>query len=415
MPDRNSFDDVDQAEHTNRCSSSLASTKTKRVFRLLGWTVGFIMILIVFGLWFIPWRQTVSASGTVTSFHPSARAQSIESMVSGKIVRWLVVEGQMVEAGDTLCLLTDINIGFLDTNLLTKLEDLRERTFQAQENSITISIQRRRQAEQRYEQARARMENAAVEISTARVRMSRAELLFLESLVSQREVESAQLNLQKSRADSVTAMAAFNASARDVEALRAEEERVVNMAFVAMQEADVRLGNSKSRINASTIVAPSSGQVVRIAKVGSGQIVKEGEILATVVPSSNDQAVELYVNGRDAAIVRKGGLVAIQFAGFPAFQISGWNQVAVGIFHGRVKVIDAVDDGTGKYRVLVVPDLTMKTWPKSDILRQGSSASGWMILEEVPLGAELWRMFMGFPPQFPVNELPMKTEPGEKK
>ncbi len=382
--------------------SAIAETETGRMHRALAYVIAFTVIAAAVGIWLIPWQQTVSASGTVTSFDPSSRAQTIESTVSGRVVKWLVKEGEIVRAGDTICILTDINTSFLDTNLIPKLEQLRERTFQAQENSITVAIQRRRQGEQRNAQARARLENAMVEVNTARVRMNRADQLHAENLVSLRDVESAQLNLQKARTDSIAASTNLTASQQDVDALRAEEERIINMAFVAMQEADVRLGNSTARVNAGTITSPTSGQVVRINKVGAGQIVKEGEILATVVPLSDDQAVELFVNGRDAAIVQKGGLVALQFAGFPAFQISGWNQVSIGIFHGRVKVIDAVDDGTGKYRVLVVPELSMKPWPSSNNLRQGSMVSGWMILNEVPLGVEIWRLFMGFPPQFPV-------------
>jgi hypothetical protein len=156
--------------------------------------------------------------------------------------------------------------------------------------------------------------------------------------------------------------------------------------------------------------------VVRIAKVGEGQIVKEGDELALVVPRTDDRAVELYVGDMDAALVEPGRLVALQFSGFPAFQFSGWQNINIGIFHGRVKVVDAVDDGSGRFRVLVVPAEPehFDVWPSNRFLRQGASATGWIMLDQVSIGYELWRQLMGFPPQFPVATKKDNTSPEKK-
>jgi len=37
-------------------------------------------------------------------------------------------------------------------------------------------------------------------------------------------------------------------------------------------------------------------------------------------------------------------------------------------------------------------------WPDGRWLRQGTRANGWVMLEEVRLGYELWRQMNGFPP-----------------
>ncbi|MCX6139550.1 MAG: HlyD family efflux transporter periplasmic adaptor subunit [Candidatus Kapabacteria bacterium] len=354
---------------------------------------------------FVPWQQTVVGSGIVTSFAPEARPQTVESRINGNIVRWYVREGAYVNKGDTLAILADNNVNFLDTNLLHRLQVLRDRTFDAQEKGISVAIQRRKQAEQRFNAALARLENVIVEITTARVRYQRAETLFKQDLISRVELETAQLNLQKASADSASSVAAMNASQQDINAFVSEEERVINQAFVSMQEVDVRLGNAQGRVGAGVILSPVSGTVVRIAKAGAGQSVKEGEELALVVPKTTDQAVEIYLKSMDAALIQPGRYVSLQFSGFPAFQFSGWRNINVGIFHGRVKVIDAVDDGTGRFRVLIVPteDQGYMTWPDARYLRQGTDVSGWVLLDEVPLGYELWRQMMGFPPQFPVE------------
>lgn len=381
---------------------TLLSTST--IHRTL---VIFIGVLLAFTLAFlilVPWQQTVVGSGKVTSFAPEARPQTVESRISGRIVRWYVREGAHVNKGDTIAILADINVNFLDTNLLNRLQVLRERTFDAQEKAINVAIQRRKQAEQRYNASLARLENVMVEISTARIRYLRADTLFKQDLVSRRELETAQLNLQKAMADSATAYAGMTSAQQDINAFVAEEERVINQAYVTMQEVDVRLGNAEGRVGSGVILAPLTGTVVRIAKAGSGQTVKEGEELALIVPTTNDQAVEIYVSGMDAALIQPGRYVSLQFSGFPAFQFSGWRHVNVGIFHGRVKVVDAVDDGTGRFRVLVIPtdDPEYRSWPDGRYLRQGTDATGWVLLDEVPIGYELWRQLMGFPPQFPV-------------
>lgn len=385
--------------------------RTPNMAKWIAWIIVTGILLATAFLIFIPWQQTVVGSGKVTSFLPEARPQTVESVISGRIIKWYVAEGARVQKGDTICILADINVNFFDRELLNKLQTLRDRTFEAQEQAINVAIQRRKQSEQRYNQARARLENVLVEVSTARIRYDRADTLFKQDLTSRRDLETAQLNLQKAVADSVSIAAAMRAALQDVDAFRAEEERIISQAYVAMQEADVRLANAQGRVGAGTILAPISGTVVRIAKAGAGQTVKEGEQLATIVPTTTDQAAEIYVSSMDAALIEPGRLVSLQFSGFPAFQFSGWQNIAVGIFHGRVKVIDAVDDGSGRFRVLVVPDTDMRDWPDMRYLRQGTDVTGWVLLNEVPIGYELWRQFMGFPPQFPVK---VSMSPGAK-
>lgn len=385
--------------------------RTPNMAKWIAWIIVTGVILATGFLIFVPWQQTVVGSGKVTSFLPEARPQTVESVISGRIIKWYVAEGARVQKGDTICILADINVNFFDRELLNKLQTLRDRTFEAQEQAINVAIQRRKQSEQRYNQARARLENVLVEVTTARIRYDRADTLFKQDLTSRRDLETAQLNLQKAVADSISTAAAMRAALQDVDAFRAEEERIISQAYVAMQEADVRLANAQGRVGAGTILAPISGTVVRIAKAGTGQTVKEGEQLATIVPTTTDQAAEIYVSSMDAALIEPGRLVSLQFSGFPAFQFSGWQNIAVGIFHGRVKVIDAVDDGSGRFRVLVVPDTDMRDWPDMRYLRQGTDVTGWVLLNEVPIGYELWRQFMGFPPQFPVKA---STSPGPK-
>ena len=89
-------------------------------------------------------------------------------------------------------------------------------------------------------------------------------------------------------------------------------------------------------------------------------------------------------------------------------QFAGWPSVAVGTFGGRVAAIDATDDGTGSFRVLVKPGRE-DDWPADRYLRQGVRANGWVMLNQVPLGYEIWRQLNGFPP------VVSQDEPGKSK
>ena len=127
-----------------------------KVHRRLVYSLWLILVLSAIFLVFVPWQQSVVGSGRVTSFTPQARPQTVESAISGRIMRWYVKEGDRVEKGDTIVVLADINVNFMDSEMIERMRMLRNRTFAAQEQSIESALQRRKQAEQRYEADRAR-------------------------------------------------------------------------------------------------------------------------------------------------------------------------------------------------------------------------------------------------------------------
>ena len=99
--------------------------------------------------------------------------------------------------------------------------------------------------------------------------------------------------------------------------------------------------------------------------------------------------------------------VRLQFEGWPAIQFGGWPYVGVGSFAGQVSFVDPTDDGKGKFRVMVIPDPAERggTWPEAQFLRQGSQARGWILLDRVRLGYEIWRQLNGFPPRLPDDKV----------
>lgn len=107
---------------------------------------------------------------------------------------------------------------------------------------------------------------------------------------------------------------------------------------------------------------------------------------------------ELFVDGNDLPLVRKGDKVRLQFEGWPAVQFVGWPSVAVGTFGGLVYLVDPTANEKGQFRILVEPDPAQAAWPTEDYLRQGVRTQGWVLLNQVSIGWELWRQLNGFPP-----------------
>jgi hypothetical protein len=180
------------------------------------------------------------------------------------------------------------------------------------------------------------------------------------------------------------------------ETAKAELQKARGEAALAEKELSEIEGKLAKQQN-QVVTAPRDGTIVRLLANEGGEIVKEGDPLFVLVPEAAQRAVEIWVSGNDAPLVSIGSAVRLQFEGWPAVQFAGWPSVAVGTFGGRVVNVDATDNGKGQFRVLVLPE-DGANWPSQRYLRQGVRANGWILLNQVRLGYEVWRRLNGFPP-----------------
>ncbi|WP_428095125.1 biotin/lipoyl-binding protein [Candidatus Pollutiaquabacter sp.] len=56
----------------------------------------------------MPWTQNIRSSGSVTTYLPQDRPQSLQSVIPGRIERWYIREGQFVHKGDTIVRISEI-------------------------------------------------------------------------------------------------------------------------------------------------------------------------------------------------------------------------------------------------------------------------------------------------------------------
>ncbi len=208
-------------------------------------------------------------------------------------------------------------------------------------------------------------------------------------------------------------------------AARRSEEAAVNQQYETARSDVQRQENQ-------FVAAPTAGVVFRIlanAESG-GQLVSPGQQLAVLVPDVSPAAraadssaaltaavggpavgraavltgdappgivAELLIDGNDLPLVRKGDRTLLQFEGWAAVQFAAYPDAASGTFEGRVYLVDPTSDGQGRFRILVEP-APGAGWPDESFLRQGVRAQGWVLVGEVRLGYELWRLLNGFPP-----------------
>lgn len=434
---------------------SLRMVRTPRLGCFLALILMGLVVLTTVLLIKTPWQQSVKGSGKVTMFDPSRRPQSVEAQIAARVVEWKVLEGQSVQAGQLLARLEDLDPKFLDPGQVALLEQQRQallrRRVAAREREASLARQlealqssqaaalpmagvRAAQTEERLEAARQAVLAAEQSQRTAQLNLVRLRDLHERGLRSTRDLELAEMEAVRSRTETERARISLELATRDIQTATLDVSKVAadtsaNLASVEASLSSVReviagvdsdlsklsidQANSKRRNRQQKVFAPVNGRVVRLLEVGQGETVKAGDVLATIVPETTDQAVELYVTQDDAPLVAPGRPVRLMFAGFPALQFSGWPGAAVGTFAGRVKVVDAMDDGSGKYRVLVVPDPLPgeEPWPVSAILRPGAAATGWIMLDTVPLYYELWRRWNAFPPNFPVESPKGPSDP----
>ena len=79
------------------------------------WLGRVLLVLgVAFGVaLFLPWRQTIQGVGGLTALRPQDRPQTVQSTIAGRIERWAVREGQLVQRGDTLLVLSEVKDEYL--------------------------------------------------------------------------------------------------------------------------------------------------------------------------------------------------------------------------------------------------------------------------------------------------------------
>jgi multidrug resistance efflux pump len=402
------------------------------------WFFGMLGLLLV--VLFLPWTQNIKAKGTITTLKQEQRPQDINSPIPGKIIKWWVKEGDFVQKGDTILKLSEIKEDYLDPNLIGRTKEqvaakkgavenyeskllTADAQIRAMESGRKLKISqlnnKLQQLENKLVGERAELKAASNELNLAKDQYERQQKMYDDGLVSQTQLQQRNISYQNALSKKISTENKLAQTQQEVTIVKIEQNSVEqdyaekiskiegdkfqNRSQIATGEGEIaklenQVANYTIRNGMYIILAPQAGQIVQAKKSGLGEILKDGERVAIIVPDRMDYAVEMFVRPVDLPLISVGQNVRFMFDGFPAIVFSGWPDNSYGTFSGKIVAFENTIGENGLFRVLVAEDNSVKKWPNQ--LKLGSGAQGISLLKDVPIWYELWRNINGFPPDY---------------
>ena len=430
----------------NRLTAIKLVQSSGRAWRLAN-ALLFLLVLTILAMFFVPWQQSAKGNGKVVAYVPQERQQTVIAATEGIVVRIAegLREGSRVNRGDVILELEPSSANLKQhlegqaQSLRTKLDtaEAKETVYrqnivdfqEAQIAAVQAAEELVAAAKDKLEAEREMLSGYSAKERQARLNYERQKGLADQGIKPQVEVEKLAKDWDVAKADLAAQTEKIEAAEREWEAkknerLQKEREAKTKVDYsramaedargqVAstekeIQELEIKLGE----LDRLTIAAPRDGTLFRMPVFERGQMVKKGDALFTLVPDTTERVVELWIAGNDMPLIQPGNHVRLQFEGWPAVQFAGWPSVAVGTFGGEVASVDPADNGMGQFRVQVKEVLDNR-WPEDRFLRQGVRANGWVMLNRVPLGYEMWRQLNGFPPTVADTSKPSKKDKGK--
>jgi multidrug resistance efflux pump len=389
---------------------------------------------------FLPWTQNISGSGAVTTLKPNQRPQTIQSLISGRIEKWYVKEGDFVKKGDTILFISEIKEDYLDPNLVSITKDqmdakkMSAQSYSGKVTTLSTQIQaienekrlKMQQAQNKIRQALLKIKSDSIDVIATKTQVKIATTQFNRSVQLNKEglkpltdVEEKRLKLQDVEAKIITQENKLLASRNEFINTQIEINRIAaeysDKASKARSDQYTALSNQydtnaqvnkleNQYVNYSIrngmyyIKAPQDGYINRALQSGIGESIKEGTSIASIMPANYEIAVETYIAPIDLPLVKRGEKVRVWFDGWPTIVFSGWPNMSYGTFGGKIVAIENFISENGKYRVLIAPDEEEAKWPKQ--LSIGAGAQTIALLDVVPIWFEVWRTLNGFPPNY---------------
>ena len=412
------------------------------------WFYFCVLIFIIF--LFLPWTQNIRAKGSVTTLFQDQRPQQVNTIIGGRVMKWYIKEGDYVKAGDTLVQLTEVKVDYLDPNLVQRTQEQltgkqlsvdyykkKVDVTQQQIGAINTGLELKlNQLVNKLNQLKLKVQADSAEATAANndfiigtKQFNRQKAMYDSGLVSLTQLEIRNQQYQNAMAKNISAENKLANSKQDLtitkiemsalqqenleKVAKAQGEQFQSLTQIASGQADVaKLENQYAsyiiRNGMYYLLASQSGQIVKAQKAGIGEFVKDGDMIAEIVPDKIQYAVEMYVQPVDLPLIAPGQKVRFLFDGFPAIVFSGWPQASSGTFGGEIVAVESNVSVNGKFRVLVKEDVADKPWPKE--LKIGAGANGITLLKDVMVWYELWRNINGFPPDYYKKEEPKQKE-----
>lgn len=311
--------------------------------------------LLVLGGW--SWWATCAH---ITLYEVSSQARieldsatyPIESPLAGRVVQTNLRVGQSVHAGEVLVAIDPV------------AEQLQLRQEQAEVKGLepeltrlraqVVAEERARQEERKAatineQEAQHRVREAEATVKFDEAELGREQKLLHEGLAPERDVEKAEAELRRQRAnvaalESAVARIAQEQSVRD----RERDVRVARLngeiAALEAQRNTLNTGieRSKYEIERRELRAVVDGYIGETAVLRSGAVVQAGERIASVIPSGRLVVAAQFPAQAAFGRIRTGQTARLRLAGFPWSEFgvvcADVSQVAQEVRDGNVRV-----------------------------------------------------------------------------
>jgi multidrug efflux pump subunit AcrA (membrane-fusion protein) len=191
-------------------------------------------LMIIFALFFIilflPWQQNIRGSGKVTALSPSNRPQTVETVIAGRIQIWKIKEGQFVNKGDTIALISEVKEKYFDPQFLQRLQqvitakeqslkskDLKAKALQRQISALEDGMRTK------IAQSKAKLEAEEVKFNNLKNQYDRNKKLFEAGNIPLTKYQDIEYKYQGSQAD-------FTNAKIEIERVQAEYLDKINKA-----------------------------------------------------------------------------------------------------------------------------------------------------------------------------------------
>ena len=255
----------------------------------------------------------------------------VSAPLAGVLQRIALREGDAVQPGDALALLTPV---------LPALQD--ERTLREQQARLEMAQAAR-------ERAAARAARAEVALQQSRNEAARSEELMRQGFISLSKYDNDRLALQAAQKDAEAAAQDSHVAAHDVELARA--------ALSAVQSAVQRAPGAAGR--AFVLRAPVAGRVLRVAQASEATVAAGAPLLELGDTARMEVVAELLTT--DALQAAPGSRVRLERWGGPSVlegrvrlvEPAAFTKVsALGVEEQRVRVLMDIDSDPAAWRAL---------------------------------------------------------------
>ena len=359
----------------------------------------FCGLIIAAILWasFAQMRELAIAEGEIV---PQESVQKIQHLEGGQVEKVLVKEGQIVEAGRELLQLrptaTESDLGQirvrraglqLQHEALSAIIDMRTPDFgksgvdypelMAQQRQVYVSrrshltsqraalVAKVAQREAEVPALEKELESLRRQMEIHQEQMAIRERLLETGYTSRRAFLQAEASLEQIKASFFATSgrlqtareqleeARSNLNSSDHEARKALEEERSKIA-VELAELQQQLNKQQDRVERLVVRAPVRGIVQELAQRSPGEVVKPGELVASIVPLSQTVVAEVRLRPDDIGHVRVGADAEIK--------LSTYDPNVFGIIKGRVDHISATtfqtEQGEPYYKAVIRLDRT---------------------------------------------------------